>query len=363
MIAAIGRKISVEELNVLLFGAGAIGCYIGGSLVLAGQKVVFLEQPESAKALQAGGLRLEIKNAQGSPFIIPPTAFIVVDSLSEALRQGSFDYAIYALKSFDTATALEDMKPFAWQMPPILCLSNGVENEPALAAVLGADKVIPGTVTSSVARRAVGDIALEKLRGVGVGDGHPLSLFLWETLNNACLNARLYQRPADMKWSKLLTNLMVNATVAILDMSPREVLSHPGLFRLEIAILREALAVMKAQGIQVVDLPKTHVRLLGLAAHLPTYVSRPLMVSAVGGGRGGKMPSFHIDLHAGRGKSEVEWLNGAVVRYGEKCSTPTPINKRLTEILLALTRREIPLTDFSGQPEKLLERIRGGSDV
>ncbi len=61
-------------------------------------------------------------------------------------------------------------------MPPILCLSNGVDNEPALAALLGADKVIAGTVTSSVARRALGDIVLEKLRGVGVADGHPLSL-------------------------------------------------------------------------------------------------------------------------------------------------------------------------------------------
>ncbi len=141
-----------------------------------------------------------------------------------------------------------------------------------------------------------------------------------------------------MKWSKMLTNLMVNSTVAILDMPPRAVLAHPGLFRLEIAMLREALAVMKAQGIRVVDTPRTPVRLLALAASLPAFISRPLMVRAVGGGRGGKMPSFHIDLHAGRGKSEVEWLNGAVVRYGEKSGVPTPVNKQLTGILSALTR-------------------------
>jgi 2-dehydropantoate 2-reductase len=253
---------------------------------------------------------------------------------------------------------LEEMKSFAAQMPPILCLSNGVDNEPALAGVLGNDRVIAGTVTSSVAREAVGAIRLERLRGVGVADGHPLSLFLWKALNGASLHARIFPCPADMKWSKMITNLMVNSTVAILDMPPRDVLAHPGLFRLEIAVLREALAVMKAQRIRVVDLPGTPVRLLALAATLPAFLSRPLMVRAVGGGRGGKMPSFHIDLHAGRGNSEVEWLNGAVARHGEKAGVPAPVNRKLTGILSALTRGEIPLNEFRGQPARLLDWMR-----
>jgi 2-dehydropantoate 2-reductase len=365
MIAVTGRKYIVDKLNILVFGAGAIGTYIGGSLALAGHSVVFLEQPGVVEELQQRGLRLELKNAKGklqkdedSEFIIQPSVFTCKSSLREVLSIGPFDIAIFALKSFDTASALEGMKPFIGQMPPILCLSNGVDNEPILAAVLGADKVIAGTVTSSVARRVAGDIVLEKLRGVGVVDGHPLSLCLWEALNGASLKARLFPRAADMKWSKMLTNLMVNSSVAILDMTPNAVLSNPGLFRLEIAILHEALAVMKAQGIKVVDTPRTPVRLLALAAYLPASISRPLMVKAVGGGRGGKMPSFYIDLHAGRGKSEVEWLNGAVVRYGQKFGIATPVNQLLTEILSALTRGEIPLNEFSGQPEKLLDQVR-----
>jgi 2-dehydropantoate 2-reductase len=375
MTAAIGRKIDLEKLNILVFGAGAIGTYIGGSLALAGHHVVFLERPAQVEELQARGLRLELKKAEGRrqeaegrkqkaegpAFAIAPSAFGCASSLQEALGLGSFDVAIFALKSFDTAAALEGMKPFIEQIPPILCLSNGVENEAALAEVLGADRVIAGTVTSSVARRAVGDIVLEKLRGIGVADGHPLSLCLWEALNGAALNARVYPRAADMKWSKMITNLMVNATVAILDMSPYAVLSNPELFRLEIAMLREALAVMKAQGIRVVDIPGTPVRLLALATRLPAFISRPLMVRAVGGGRGGKMPSFHIDLYAGRGKSEVEWLNGAVVRFGEKFGVSVPVNKQLCRILVALTQNEIPLAEFRGQPGKLLDRIKENS--
>ena len=69
------------------------------------------------------------------------------------------------------------------------------------------------------------------------------------------------------------------------------------------------------------------------------------------------MPSFHIDLHSGRGKSEVDYLHGAVVRAGERTNVPTPVNKLLTETLLALTHEEIPLEEYAHQPQKLLSNL------
>jgi 2-dehydropantoate 2-reductase len=79
---------------------------------------------------------------------------------------------------------------------------------------------------------------------------------------------------------------------------------------------------------------------------------------AAGSGRGAKMPSFHIDLHSGRGKSEVDYLHGAIVRAGEKAGVPTPVNKVLTETLLRLTSGELPQEQFSHQPEKLLDLLK-----
>lgn len=347
----------MDKLDILVFGAGAIGTYIGGSLALSGNRVVFIEQPKAVEELRARGLRLEVNSEQ---FPVNSTQYPVVfaASLEDALVHSPFDVAIFALKSFDTAAALEGMKPFAGQLPPFLCLSNGVDNEPALEAVLGADKVIAGTVTSSVGRRGVGDIVLERARGVGLASTHPLSDRLSAALTEAGLDARTFPRAADMKWSKMLTNLPANASAAILDMTAAEVFAHPGLFRLEMDMLREALHVMRALGVRVVDLPGVPVRALALGTKLPEFVARPLMRKAVGGGRGGKMPSFHIDLHSGRGKSEVEWLNGAVVRYGEKAGIPTPVNQVLTETLLALTRGERTPGEFSRQPEKLLEKVK-----
>jgi len=138
-------------------------------------------------------------------------------------------------------------------------------------------------------------------------------------------------------------------------MTPTEIFSHPGLYKLEIAQLRETLAVMKAQGIDAVNLPGTPVKALAFAVRaLPLLLSRPLLGKAVGGGRGKKMPSFHIDLHAGRGKSEVDYLNGAVIRAGEEMGIPTPANKILTETLLQLTHGEFSIHTFDHQPQKLL---------
>ncbi len=349
------------KLKVLSFGAGAIGTYIGGSLALAGHQVVFVENAVVVDELRDRGLRLDLTldkhRKTNEAFRITPPSFQIVSSLDDALRYGPFDVALFALKSFDTEAALEGMKPFADKMPPILCLSNGVSNEPAIARVLGSDKVIYGTVTSAVGRRGAGDIVLEKLRGVGVAKGHPLSEQLNSALDKAFLNSQLFDDAASMKWSKMLTNLLANPTSAILDMTAAEVFANRDLYKLEIAMLRECLAVMDAQDLKVVDLPGTPVRALAFATKLPLWLSKPFLSRAAGAGRGGKMPSFHIDLHAGRGKSEVQYLHGEVVRAGEKCNVPTPVNKVLTETLLALTNKEIPLEEFAHKPEKLLEKI------
>jgi 2-dehydropantoate 2-reductase len=221
------------------------------------------------------------------------------------------------------------------------------------------DKVITGTVTSSIGRRAAGDIVLERLRGVGIAGSHPLSERLVTAFNQAGLNARRYENAADMKWSKLLTNLPANATSAILNMSPAQIFNHPGLFRLEIQQLREALAVMAAQHISLVDLPGTPVRLFGFSIRwLPGFLARQVLRKAIGSGRGGKMPSFHIDLYSGRGKSEVNYLNGAVADYGERLGIKTQANRFLTDTLLALTRNQLPLNTYTNKPEKLLEDFR-----
>jgi 2-dehydropantoate 2-reductase len=341
------------RLNWLIFGAGAIGTYVGANLILHGQNVVFMEQSEAVGYLKQQGLRLNILGQEHH--ILHPDVY---SSLSEVLNLGIFDVAIFALKSYDTQAALESIRPFTASLPPFLCLQNGVENELALVEVLGEDKVIPGTVTSAVMRRGVGDIVLERQRGIGVTAGHRLSRIVAKALADADMNTRLYTSAEAMKWSKMLTNLLANASCAILDMTPAEVLQNHALYRVEVAQIREALAVMQALQLHPVNLPGTPVAAFAWSIkRLPESVSQPLISRIAGRGRGEKMPSFHIDLHAGRGKSEVGYLNGAVVRFGSHLRIPTPVNQWLDQTLSSMVRGDQPKEGYAHQPSRFLDDL------
>ncbi len=362
-----------DPLRVLVVGAGAIGTYIGGSLALYRQaQVTFLVRRATAQALrQRGDLRLTLPDgthrlplALPSPTPVasghPPTVGLLEDP--QQSTSAAFDLVVLAVKTYHLPAFLKSIAPVRHAFPPVLCLLNGVEAEQTLAEFLGPERVLAGTVTSAVSRSEPGNARLEKPRGLGIALGHPLSATLLRACAQAHLNPRGYSNPAAMKWSKLLTNLTANATSAILDLPPAEIYAHPGLVRLEVAMLREALAVMAAQHLPVVDLPGAPVRRLAWALrHLPLAWLGPLLRRVVGGGRGEKMPSFHIDLYSGRGQTEVEALNGAVARYGARLGVPTPVNRWLTETLQALTTGQLPLGAYRHRPEALLAAWEGHS--
>jgi len=341
------------ELKTLILGTGAIGTYIGASLVLSGQPVVFLERPDTARLIRTNGLEL-VKNGETVTVETP----VVMENLPDALSEGPYDVAVMAVKSYDTASLCDELNPYRVKLPPILCMQNGVENEELLAAALGEEKVIAGTLTSAIGKPAVGTAVLERLRGIGVADGNAVSQKIVDGFNKAGLDAQLYTNPGSMKWSKLLTNLLANASSAILDMAPAEIYSHPGLYRLEAKQIQEAVEVMRRLGHQVVDLPGTPVRLLALLMQfVPAGIGQKIAYRVLGKGRGSKMPSFHIDLYTGHNKSEVGYLNGAVVKFGEMVGVKTPVNRLLTETLLGLVEGNIPRDSYRRQPEKLLAHL------
>lgn len=122
--------------------------------------------------------------------------------------------------------------------------------------------------------------------------------------------------------------------------------------------MKEALAVMAAHGWKAVDLPRTPMGKLCLAIQmLPEGISRPLLLKPLGGGRGNKMPSFHIDLHSGKKESEVDFLNGAVSRFGIKCGVQTPVNDTLTRVLQDLTENSEKIGNYRHNKVALLAEV------
>jgi len=346
-------SISEEPLKIICFGMGAIGTYIGGSLAIAGCDVTFFEKPEIISNFYKESLR--IMTSKGSR---ETNNFKVITELKNELSEKRFDIALLAIKAFDTPKFVEAMETYQKWLPPILGLQNGVENEIAIESKFGSSTVIGASITTAVRKNGIGDVQVEKLRGVAIEDTTPLSRRLIYWFNKAGLKARGYTDRDSMKWSKLLTNLQVNATSAILNWSPAEVLRNPISYQIEVRQLREAITVMERMGLKIVNLPGTPVKLLVKAlSTFPVNLGRFIVGVPLSKARGNKMPSLHIDLQAGRDKSEVEFLNGAIVRFGTANGLKTPVNEILTKILTQLADGTIDKSVYFGKPDVLLKRI------
>jgi 2-dehydropantoate 2-reductase len=224
----------------------------------------------------------------------------------------------------------------------------------ALAEAFGAGTVIAGSVTTPVSKLATA-LVIEKARGMGLALGHPLSGPLAAALTASGVRTWLYPAAGPMQWSKLLTNLVGNASSAILDLPVAALYADPRLYRIEKRMLWECLLVMRGLRYPVVNLPGAPARWLGWALQsLPDGLARPMLGRFLGAGRGGKLPSLNLDVQAGRARTEVGWLNGAVVQAGAALNIPTPVNRVLTETVEGLTSGQLDRAAFHHKPEALL---------
>jgi 2-dehydropantoate 2-reductase len=157
-----------------------------------------------------------------------------------------------------------------------------------------------------------------------------------------------------MKWSKLLLNLLGNATSAILDMNTLDAFADRRVFAIEVAALREAIAVMAALKIKAVALPGYPVPLLMFALrYLPLAVLQPILRRMARSGRGEKLPSLLIDLNAGRPQSEIDALNGAVSGASQSIGVKTPVNDALTSIVRDLVAGSVDRSEWRQQVDRL----------
>ncbi len=343
-------------LNILVMGAGAVGCFIGGHLAAAGHKVTLIGLSDLIPKIAADGLALRWPD-QPDKIVYPETATTV------EVPETPYDFVLLLVKSPDTATVAQLLVPLINDKTFFISFQNGIGNEEKLVELFGAAHVLSGTLTIPISVPELGVIAVSKAKG-GLGVA-PLAVnqpvdVLADALNEGGLFTQTYPAYRDMKWSKLLLNIINNASSAILNMPPVEIIADPRLFDLEIEALREGLTVMKAQGIKPVSLPGYPVvwlaRLLStrwLPAAATRAILRPFMVS----GRGTKMPSLQIDLANNQPISEVGVLNGSIVAAGEKTGIPTPANRALTDILSGIVSGELSWEDYQCRPEKLLEAV------
>lgn len=304
--------------RVLVFGAGAIGQWLGAALSQAGEEVTLVARPEHVKAITERGLRAGLHTVNVRAVEEPPG--------------GRFDLVILSVKAFDVEAALDQLGSKT-SFAQILTVQNGVGTDEMVRDRFLTASLIVGISTCSVSKPEPGVIHPGLSGGLGLaGFTESVSLKPWlEQFQKGGLKVQRYADYRSMKWSKLCLNMAGNALGALLDTTPDRLFSDRKLYRFEVRALAEARKVINAQGLQLLNLPDYPVKKMAdVMFWLPSRLSFPLLSSKMSRGRGDKPPSLLLELRRGRQLSEIDFLNGKVAEAGEKLGLPTPINAALT---------------------------------
>lgn len=340
---------SRPRLEVVVVGAGAVGSFLGGTLAAAGHDVTLLAR----RSTGVPGPGTLVIDGPGGRRTVPVRR--ITDPSAAPAAPG---LVVLAVKAFDVPAALETAA--RWPDAPLLAVQNGVGSE-AVVAAARTSPLIAGSLTTAV-ELVPGGVARRRRGGIGVaamrGDVGRLVADLAADFAAGGLPSLVCADPVAMRWSKLLANLVGNATSALLDMDPGDIYADPVGFELERRQLREAVAVMREQDLAVVALPGASVGLLLAGLRLPALIARPILARAIGGARGGKSPSLRLHLRGGRrGPTEVPWLNGAVAAAGERLGVPVPVNACLAALVDEAAADPARAAAWAGRPDRLLGEV------
>ncbi len=323
---------SGQGMRILVAGAGAVGGLTAGLLALAGERVTLLARPAQAQAIAADGLRIAMPEGERQVREVEAVA-------DAAAAGGQPDLVVLAVKGFSTAAALADLQPVIGPATAFLSLQNGVESEAMIAQAYPQHPLWAGAICAYTAATAPGHIFwLDDRGGLALApvDGLALSgvccpekmLRLWRSTGMETRLALEDGAAARVKWSKLMLNVAFNALNAATGLSAAEILAHPEYGALATEVLKECCAAMAAQKIKPLDLPGYPVSKLAWLCRLPRPLLRRALAWFLRHEPGGAS-SMRQDMLIGRKQTEAAFINGAVVKAGQRLGLATPANERL----------------------------------
>jgi 2-dehydropantoate 2-reductase len=292
-------------MKVAVVGAGAVGCYYGGMLARAGHDVTLIGRPRHVEAIERQGLRLETQTFDER---------IRVSASSEGSAVRSAQLVLLCVKSTDTESAAAAIKPHLAPDALVLSLQNGVENADRLRAILPQDVlaavVYIGTEMAGpghVRHHGRGELIIERSRA---------SDELAQALIAAGVPTDISDNVRGALWAKLILNCAYNALSAITQLPYGRLVKGAGITAVMRDVVDECLAVAKADDVTIPGDVDAAIR--KIAETVP-----------------GQYSSTAQDLARGK-PSEIDHLNGVIVRRGEALGVATPVNRLLHAIVKLL---------------------------
>ena len=302
----------VQELEstvkICVLGAGALGCAIGGVLSEGGSDVWLISRSQAhVQAMREHGLRL--RDASGE-------RVAQVQAATNGEGIGPADLVIVLVKSFHTREAIEGARAIVGPHTVVLSLQNGLGHEDILAEVVGRERVMAGKtyvggVMLAPGLVSAGTAGKETLIGELDGSISARALAIRAEFERAGLVCRVSDNIVGTMWDKLLVNVSTGALSGITRLTYGELYRLPEIEATAIAAVAEAMAVARASGVR-----------------LTTAEPRDAWLKAAAGLPADFKTSMLQSLEKGS-VTEIDFINGDVVRWGQRCGVATPVNQTL----------------------------------
>jgi 2-dehydropantoate 2-reductase len=290
-----------------------MGCLFGGHLAEVGVDVTLVDiWKEHVDAINRKGLRM--KGVSGD-------RVVHIQATIRPETVGNVDLVIFFVKSYDTTRAVLDARVLTSDDTYFLTLQNGLGNLETIIEEYSANRVLGGTTSHGSTLVGLGEIFHAGVGPTLIGMLDEVSRSMADRVakmfNDAGLQTRLIDDMLSVIWDKVLVNLGINALTALTGLKNGQLLEVPELKRLMCFAVEEGVRVAEIEGI---DLGPTD------------HVSHVFEVAKA---TGTNRSSMLQDVDRGR-KTEIDALNGSVMRLGKKLGVETPVNQVLTALVKGL---------------------------
>lgn len=312
--------------RIAIFGAGNVGCYVGGRLLAAGCEVRFIGRQQVQDEVRQRGLH--ITDYLGSDIYIPGTE---VEYTQDHHAAEGMDLVIVTVKSAATPEVGQLLDHILKPNSVVLSLQNGLHNVEALDWHMPEQTVLSGMVPFNVVKRAPGAYH-QGSEGDLTVQHSPAMVSFQPWFESAGIPLELSGDMATVQWGKMLLNL--NYAINALSNLPLKAQISDRVYRRCLALAqREAIRVYKAARI------KTDMHFMLPAGWLPSALELPNVLFFAAANKLLQIDpvarsSMWEDLQAGR-KTEIEYLNGEVVRLARDAGVNAPVNSKLVELIHA----------------------------
>lgn len=314
-----------EQPRVAVLGAGAVGCYFGGMLARAGAPVTLIARRARAEAIQHEGLFIDAVHFQGR---------VPVAASSDLSAARAAEVVLFCVKTVDTESAAQQLRPHLAPGALLISLQNGVDNVERIRAASGID-AIPAvvyvaaemTAPARVKHSGRGDLIL----GEGKQPGRLRDLqALAEIFERSGVPCRISDQIAVEQWTKMVLNCAYNAISALARANYGAIAHNTQVHAVMEQAITEAVAVARASGI-----PMNHVDMLAAGSRLGDAMNQATSSTAQ-------------DVVRGK-PTEIDSLNGYIARRGRELGVPTPVNQTLHALVKLLEQSTVSAQAQSAQ--------------